>query len=603
MPIKTNHIKYELNRDIISERYDIFSVSTSEKYIKSGALVLDTPSLNKAVCSVCFESGKMFYVLLPHEDGNRVKFKELFNGIDGCDNLTCKQESIQKIASNILLQLLLNSINNYNSPLLKFNNLTGHLYCFHPNWLVHGKKESTDVIWKVPCLEIRVNSNDRMTLAVRTFSSVLLKKKMAFTKKKFEDYPQYVFSAKQTLRRKLKNDVSEAFILRQTENVKTEIPFMDMQTIERFNCSKMGVLAQIVDIFNKNFSYVAKIDFDSITDYIDLDYSTHAAREDKKSIIALLQKKPIRIVDSIGNTDSVEYCKNIQILLKDKYGKEAKISKKVTDDALNIRLIHNEAYYNDERDPHDKRFTNSAVQHITFEDFSDSSEFAIATIINELLIKQNIIDEKISLFDWERLNFSGDVIFGQKIKVEDVDRYFFITVHKDGRFEINEQMLNLFEMDKYSKCVEIFEGDKDNSESIKGIIIDDKNNVNIIRDTGWITIPEIASIRSELMLGNNKLRGELKRQELFSSILDIKMFKVCGILYYFVGVIGAGMRYNVCHAANIRKIEGYGESELFFEKLLPLMSVTFVRNGQLTILPFPFKYLQEYLRASFEKNR
>lgn len=184
-----------------------------------------------------------------------------------------------------------------------------------------------------------------------------------------------------------------------------------------------------------------------------------------------------------------------------------------------------------------------------------------------------------------------------------MDRYFFITVHKDGRFEINEQKLNLFEIDKYSKCVEVFEGDNNTSESINGIIIDDKNNVNIIRDTGWLTIPEIADIRSQLLLGNNKLRSEVKRQELLSSILDIKLFKERDMLYYFVGVIGAGMRYNVCHAANIRKIEGYGGSELFFEKLLPLMNVTFVRNGQLTILPFPFKYLQEYLRMSFEKNQ
>ena len=28
-----------------------------------------------------------------------------------------------------------------------------------------------------------------------------------------------------------------------------------------------------------------------------------------------------------------------------------------------------------------------------------------------------------------------------------------------------------------------------------------------------------------------------------------------------------------------------------FDKLLPLMNVTFVRNGQLTVVPFPFKYI------------
>lgn len=33
-----------------------------------------------------------------------------------------------------------------------------------------------------------------------------------------------------------------------------------------------------------------------------------------------------------------------------------------------------------------------------------------------------------------------------------------------------------------------------------------------------------------------------------------------------------------------------------FDKLLPTMNVTFVHNGQLTVLPFPFKYLREFVK-------
>ena len=47
---------------------------------------------------------------------------------------------------------------------------------------------------------------------------------------------------------------------------------------------------------------------------------------------------------------------------------------------------------------------------------------------------------------------------------------------------------------------------------------------------------------------------------------------------------------SINRAANIRKIEPFEDSILMFEKLLPLMNVTFVHNGQLTIIPFPFKY-------------
>jgi len=36
--------------------------------------------------------------------------------------------------------------------------------------------------------------------------------------------------------------------------------------------------------------------------------------------------------------------------------------------------------------------------------------------------------------------------------------------------------------------------------------------------------------------------------------------------------------------------------EIAFEDQFPLMAVDFVRNGQYTVVPFPFKYLREYAK-------
>ena len=93
------------------------------------------------------------------------------------------------------------------------------------------------------------------------------------------------------------------------------------------------------------------------------------------------------------------------------------------------------------------------------------------------------------------------------------------------------------------------------------------------------------------------MKKRTKRKELFSSIVDIKLFEKDDCKYYFSGIIGEGMRTNINTAANIRKIEGYKNSKVRFDDMLQLMSVTFVRNGQLTVLPFPFKYLREYIRS------
>ena len=61
--------------------------------------------------------------------------------------------------------------------------------------------------------------------------------------------------------------------------------------------------------------------------------------------------------------------------------------------------------------------------------------------------------------------------------------------------------------------------------------------------------------------------------------------------------------YNACSEAAdfysdlVQTLEGFHEASVKFEKMLPMMNVSFVHNGQLTVIPFPFKYLREYINA------
>lgn len=593
-PIKTNQLTYTFDKELFSKNYDIFCIRTSEKHFKNGAYIIDTPLLSNNVCSVLFKSGREIFVLMKSNGSNKSLLKNAILKEDGADRITISQVTPNSLKDDIVFQLMLNSLGNYESPLLKFNNLTGHLYCFHPNWLIRGRKSEADVVFKVPCLELRLSSEFRLNMEVHTFTSELLRNKIEFKKKKFDEYPKYIFSAHNTLRRKLKDDVGYSFIMRQTKNAKTEIAFLDIQNIDRFNQSKMGILTTVLENFNDRFSSIAHLDFESITDYKALDYTRSVANENKQAISDLLSIKPIKIVDCIDDEYSKIFCKEICDLLLSKYGIKTSCGKRVAKEHLNIRVIHNAAFYADSDDPH-RIFNDVAVQHITFEDFSECSEFAISTVIHEMLIKADLVKQKISLFDWNTLGLKDDIDFGIEVTDEQNTKYIFMTIHPDGTFNISEQTLNLFETNKYNQCVEIFENAKMNSVKVHGIIRDALGNINIIKDTEWFTIPEIYSIKAELANGNTKLRGKEKRNELLSSCLDIKMFNDGVSEYYFVGTIGNGMRWLINRAANIRKIEPFEDSILMFEKLLPLMNVTFVHNGQLTIIPFPFKYLREHL--------
>ena len=93
-----------------------------------------------------------------------------------------------------------------------------------------------------------------------------------------------------------------------------------------------------------------------------------------------------------------------------------------------------------------------------------------------------------------------------------------------------------------------------------------------------------------------EVRGEEIREDILNSNIDIKYIQSDNKneMYYFVGVIGAGMKKKIERSSLLYKINTINESPIFFEKLLPLMNVEFVRLGQLTIMPFPFKYLREY---------
>lgn len=593
-PIKTNKLHVELNCEEIENRYDIFLISTSEKYFAHGAYIIDAPLLCNNVCAVSFESGRAFYVLMNKYPDNKSNLKKTLFSADGGDTITISTVTTGNIRHSTLLQLLLNALSGYSLDFMKFNNLTGHLYCFHPKWIKRGHSGQQSAIMKIPCLEIKISDDMKMLMNVHTFTSELLRHKIKFNKRKFEQYPKYVFSANNTLRRKLQNDSGPGFIMRQTAGAKTEIPFLDIGGKEKFDACKMGVVQEIFNIFNKKFFGLVRIEFANIEDYRSLDHCRAVVKEEQAVIKRLLAANPIKIVDKIDDEYSHIFCNEIKTKLAQQYGVQASVGKGFDNKALNVCVIHNAIYYDGIDDPHSDTVESCSVQHVTFEDFLGSADYALSTVIHELLIKNDIQVRQLTLFDWSRLGFKEKISFGVREVHDEDPHYFFMTIDPSGSFKMSEQRLNLFEMNEYSDCVNIFEDHPD----VCGIVKTESGDINIISNTDWITIPEIDLIYKELRNGNTYLRGKEKRDELLSSILDIKLFKKDDEQYYFVGVIGEGMRAKIETAANIRRISAYKNAPLLFEKLLPLMNVTFVHNGQLTVVPFPFKYLREYVKAN-----
>ncbi len=587
--IRTNKVVPQLNYDMIDSCFDIFCLETSRKHIKYGARIIDAPKLNKGVKAVLFESGKRFYALLEHNVDNLSILKNVLSDTEYGSSMSIAQIKSNSLKEYQLLQLLINGLAAKNHPLLRFNNLTGHLYIFKPEWI---SKNKDNVIWSIPTLEIAVLDGCIIKLPVHTFTSTKLRHKITFGKRKFEDYPKYVLSSDNSLRRKNDGNTDDDFILRQIDNQRSEIPFLDIFNTSSFESTKIGVLADVVKSFNERYSGMAKIEFQAISEYRSIDTKS-TAKENLTAIKAFLAGKSIKVVDCVKNEQSKRFCEEIAELIKEKYSIDAKVGANLNKSALNIRLIHNKKYYEElANDPHNDKLAGYTVQHITFEDFYHNRKFAISTVINELIIKDDIQNGKLSLFDWSQLKLDSTVSFGISTG-DDTPRYFFMTIKPDGTFTFSEQQLDLLSFNEYSSCMEMFDSDR----QIVGLIKFSVNDILVIRNTELFTIPEAATLHDELTSGNTALRNKESREKYLTSVTEIRNYYLDGNEYYFVGVCGTGMRPKLQTAALIRSVSQVKDGSSEFGRLLPLMNVSYIRNGQLTVIPFPFKYLREYISA------
>lgn len=91
-------------------------------------------------------------------------------------------------------------------------------------------------------------------------------------------------------------------------------------------------------------------------------------------------------------------------------------------------------------------------------------------------------------------------------------------------------------------------------------------------------------------------REQEQREALFA--LNINYYFDGQAACYFVGKAdghGKSLKQTIINASNIREIHPI-KGNLIFSQLLDTLNVDFVKHGELTVLPFPFKYLRELMQ-------
>ena len=245
----------------------------------------------------------------------------------------------------------------------------------------------------------------------------------------------------------------------------------------------------------------------------------------------------------------------------------------------------------------------------------DLEEAACIVVLNELLVKYDLIsnrEKKISLVDWVSYDFKNDwkFCFCQEKELDSINKekenhYYSMRIKPDGCFEVKE-VTQEFD-NEFSLCDEIFALNNMNAErhnrydeKYRGLVINSDGETNIIQETSYFMLPSVDETYMALKTnGINKKKETLEK--LFAACFDIyyKKSENEKSEYYSVGQIGTGInQLKIERSARVRKIISPNESRLFFRDVLDTMNVIFVRHGQLTVMPFPFKYLREWVKLN-----
>lgn len=662
--VKTNIIDYNINYTAFWKENDILLISfKSEKELNNSKILSNKITLPGIQASVISADGDKLFILLAK---NAVKKADIMNILSDYPTATWEfNEQItvsnkqHKNFDTIILQLLLNKIHSFNDDTTKYStfNHEGRFFLVNPSWIT--KKQ-------IHCLEFRFKENTLgciLKANVRTFSekqSVIRYIKTTFKNETRDKklaacnkLPHYYLNKEYNILSKANTDEAnekEIYIQRQNKNERYNIDFLKFDKAKNLYTSKAGIISELIKTFNILYDGICHIEFKyaPTSDFIDI------TSEDKNLNINIrnqkLDNKTIYVInlakDIVGEKYYKQFIKDFNLYITyctDTYFKKlnAKMveSDKLVAGEFNVCIIHEKEYYKEIPDVYQK-YPDSAIQHITVENLSNNCNSLIKNdkipadlrdipniedenssmiakalykaIINQLWIKQDIIDKKITTFNWPALDFKQEIIFGKRYSQDETYRYFFITISPNGKISFKEKknndpqelynsFINPNNID--NEYISALDPSKKHKENVKFCVWLDDNSLLAVSDTGAITLPKSEKIKEIL---SNPIKGhtmpsksaENAATEL-GSIFGICSFKLDNSYFYYVGEPRKEIQKGTSRASVVRRVEAYTGNVDSFDKLLKLMAVYFVRSERFTVLPFPIKYLNEYVEQKF----
>ena len=706
MHIQTNRLKIRFDIGAIERDFAFIRFFRERRMGWYGAAQLDhLLGSEYNADAVMFQYSQYAYAMFrkpvdTHQIISRIRRDEEFNEDTIIEVLprASRNDAEHCICEAWLAQILLNSLSSSRSRFTKYHfcNLTGSLILI-PDLI--GKKRDC-----IDAAKISITHDYLLEAEIvrhRSRISILSEMKKAHSRRKRTlqktlEGPQYIFhSSTKSLRRHLprdgKMDSKTTYAPCGFEGKRASVPFLQFGSMDDFLKCRAGILDHVITNVQTHFSDYMNIDLLSQKVDHSLDLSNTLLKRPTQ-LHSKFDGQPVRIVDRVDNEESADLVADLKESLLPYLPDKTLITcgKREKKDALNFRIIHDAAYYEEAGQKDEYLGSTDAIQrqHLTIESTGAVSSAMVKTIVKEQLIKQDIANRKLNLFNWCQLDPKQTWTFASYADNNESESVVFMDIKPDGHFDFQEfddtQMSTPPEYQNYMEVMAQMKRKTRNAGlNLEGLVALENGNVNLLLRTKEISLPDLPQIKSiindvgsglpegkrrgsdlsdlvkEFMadstkqdnnvlvmftdtlttLGNNELNKNTFRKllneqlgkntkiasefrhyllnkhhirlsfpkkkeslnNLFNASLNIKYFgETEDEAFYLVGDRRENVQFSFTNACHLRKIVAAKGSKLVFKEILQTMDVDFVRTGQSTVLPFPFKYIREYIK--FTKN-
>ena len=574
------------------------------------------------ICGTCAEYRKRYYMLRK----NPMNFEELRAFLDKKgDDFTIQPifaADLNERKKRILLNILKNASSHELKDWLKYNNLDGELYMTYSKWKTKDHVKTLKVSIEEQTLGFVLKLSATMFSRIGSYTSEEDKEK-AYGK------PMYALSKDDNHMHRTFRKSPNNYVIGNSGSSNAEVMYSDPTKSDNLKLSKNYIFDRIIENINTAFKDCIEIGKESLTieDYLDpddIDVKTFMGK-----LASKIESAEYTVINAIPDYENAQKLQDIVMdILKNRFGKDVQISDKPVEGRFNLRIIHDAGYYKKYKLSDDyRKFPGTIVQHLTVEKcITDNDEDAIDSIMN-VLIKELFIKECVSLGkdligNWKDRGFDDDMVFLKRVQIsKNPKRYcvYSLTIHPDGKFDFDKLDDNdpfLFEMR------EIWRDNKSTSDTEHVIVY--KGSVCVIENSGIVpvinneilmeSVVKLEQKRKELkenedsddnkrkratIPGGEGPRGYQTYNNALYAITDIQRLSFGDNLLYMCGYDGTNMAKKYDKAPNIRLVRCI-RGENFFGELLDLMNVPFVRHGQTTVYPYPYKFLNEYIEGGKE---